>query len=97
MKTFWIILLVAFLMLFIVAAVRGRHYSSSGYRSRFYNRMPRARHPESNRQDGIFVAPVIIGAASDSSHAPAPAPDCSPGVADAGGACGGGADGGGAS
>lgn len=97
MKTFWIIVLVAFLVLFIVAAVRGRHYSGSAYRSRFYNRMPRARHSDPNRQDGIIVAPVIIGATSDSSHAPASAPDCAPGVGDAGGACGGGADGGGAS
>ena len=96
MKTFWIILLVAFLVFIIVNAIRSRHYSSAVYRARFFSRMPRERHPESNRQDSVYLAPVIFGDASDNAHAPASAPDCAPGVADAGGACGGGGDGGGA-
>ena len=93
MKTFWIILLVAFLVFIVVNAIRGRHYSSAVYRARFFSRMPRERHPESNQQDAIYLAPVIFGAATDGAHAPASAPDCAPGVADAGGAC---SDGGGA-
>jgi hypothetical protein len=40
---------------------------------------------------------VIFGAATDSAHAPTSAPDCGPGVADAGGGCSAGVDGGGAS
>ena len=97
MKTFWIILLVAFLVLFIISAIRGRHYSGTVYRARFFNRMPRERQPEPNRQDSVFVTPVILGAAADGTHAPSSAPDCAPGVADASGACSAGADGGGAS
>jgi hypothetical protein len=97
MKTFWIVLLVAFLVFIVINAIRSRHYSSAVYRARFFSRMPRARHPEPNRQDSIFVAPVIFGAATDDSHAPASSPDCGTGVADSGGACGAGGDGGGAS
>ena len=96
MKTFWIILLVAFLVVIIVNAIRGRHYSSAVYRARFFSRMPRERQPESNRQDSMYVAPVIFGATTDGAHAPASSPDCAPGVADAGGACSAGGDGGGA-
>jgi hypothetical protein len=95
MKTFWIILLIAFLVFIIVNAIRSRHYSSAVYRARFFSRMPRDRQPEPNRQDSIYVAPVIFGAATDGAHAPASAPDCAPGAADAGGACSAG-DGGGA-
>ena len=97
MKTFWIVLLVAFLVFIIVNAIRGRHYSSAVYRARFFSRMPRGRHPESNRQDPNYVAPVIFGGATDGAHAPASAPNCETGVADAGGACSAGGDGGGAS
>ena len=97
MKTFWIVLLVAFLAFIIIHAIRSRHYSSAVYRARFFSRMPRERHPESNRQDPMYVAPVIVGAATDGAYAPASAPDCATGVADAGGACSAGGDGGGAS
>ena len=96
MKTFWVILLVAFLVFLIITAIRRRHYSSAVYRARFFSRMPRERHPESNRQDSMYVVPVIFGAATDGAHAPASAPDCAPGVSDAGGACSVGGDGGGA-
>ena len=96
MKTFWVILLVAFLVFIILHAIRRRHNSSAVYRARFFSRMPRERHPESNQQDSIFLAPVIFGAATDNAHTPASAPDCGPGVADAGGACSAGGDGGGA-
>jgi hypothetical protein len=97
MKTFWIVLLVAFLVFIIIHAIRSRHYSSSVYRARFFNRMPRERHPESKRQDSMYVAPVIFGAATDGAHAPASTPHCETGVADASGACSTGSDGGGAS
>jgi hypothetical protein len=94
MKTFWIVSLVAFLVFIIIYAIRSRHSSSGEYRARFFNRMPK-RQPESNRQDdSIYIAPVIFGAATDGGHAPASAPDCATGVADAGGGC---SDGGGAS
>ena len=96
MKIFWFILLVAFLVFIVINAIRSRHYSSAVYRARFFSRMPRERHRESNRQDSTYVAPVIIGAATDGANAPASAPDCAPGVADAGGACSAGGDGGGA-
>jgi len=96
MKTFWIILLVAFLLFIIINAIRSRHYSSAVYRARFFSRMPRERHPELNRQDSTYVAPVIFGAATDGAHAPASSPDCAPGAPDAGGACSSGGDGGGA-
>lgn len=94
MKTFWIILLVAFLVFVIVNAIRGRHYSSSVYRARFLNRMSRERQPDPTPLDSTCMVPVILGAATGSSPAPAAAPDCAPGVADASGACS--ADGGGA-
>jgi hypothetical protein len=95
MKTFWIVLLVAFLVFIIINAIRGRHYSSAVYRARFARRMPRERQRESNRpDDSIFVAPVIFGAATDGAHTPASPPDCATGVGDAGGGC---SDGGGAS
>ena len=98
MKTFWIVLLVAFLVFIIVNAIRGRHYSSAVYRARFFSRMPRERQRESNRQDdSIYVAPVIFGAATDGAHPPDSAPNCETGVADSGGACSAGGDGGGAS
>ena len=95
MKAFWIILLVASLLFIIIYAIRSRHSSSAVYRARFFSRMPRKRDPVSNPQDSNYLAPIIFGAATDGSHAPASAPDCSPGVSDAGGACGG--DGGGTS
>ena len=46
--------------------------------------------------DSVYVAPVIFGSTTDGAHAPSSAPDCSPGIADGGGACSGGGDGGGA-
>jgi hypothetical protein len=96
MKAFWVILLVAFLVFIVTIAIRRRHYSSAVYRARFYSRMPRKRHPGSKREDSIYVAPVIFGAATDSAHTPNSATECAPGVADAGGACSTGGDGGGA-
>jgi hypothetical protein len=95
MKTFWVILLVASLVFIVVYALRKRRDSSTEYRARFFSRMPRERRPEPNRQDSFYVAPMFFTAASDGTNAPASAPDCSPGVADAGGACSGGGDGGG--
>ena len=96
MKTFWIILLVAFLVFFIVAAIRGRHYSNTVYRARFRSRMPqRERQPEPTPRDSFYIVPVIHGSTILSSPAPHSAPDCAPGVADASGGCS--ADGGGAS
>jgi hypothetical protein len=97
METFWIILLVAFLLFIIVHAIRSRHYSSAVYRARFFSRMPRKRDPAPNPQASIYVAPIVFGAATDGAHPPAAAPDCSPGVGDAGSACSAGGDGGGAS
>src|SRR3954469_18643199 len=96
MKTIWIVLLVAFLVFIIIYAVRSRRTSSDVYRARFFSRMPRERQPEANRQDSIYMAPVIFGPATDGVHAPASPPDCGPGVVDAGG-CSAGSDGGGAS
>ena len=91
MKTFWIILLVALLVLIIIQAIRGRRCSSVSYRARFFNRMPRDQRPEPNRrsnaEDATYLASVIFGAARDGAHAPASAPDCAPGATDAGGAC----------
>jgi hypothetical protein len=95
MKSFWVILLVAFLVFIVINAIRGRHYSNAVYRARFFSRMPRKRAPEPNQQDAVYVAPVIFGAATDGAHAPASAPDCAQGVADSGGACSAGSDGGG--
>ena len=93
MKTFWIVLLIAFLVFIIINAIRGRHYSSAVYRARFASRMPK-RQPEPNRpDDSIYIAPVIVGAATDGAHTPTSAPDCATGIADAGGGC---SDGGGA-
>ena len=97
MKTFWIVLLVAFLVFIIVNAIRGRHYSSAVYRARFFSRMPRGRHPESNRQDPNYVAPRDIRRCNGRCTRAASAPNCETGVADAGGACSAGGDGGGAS
>jgi hypothetical protein len=97
MKTFWIVLLVAFLVFIVIYTVRRRHTPSGEYRARFFSRMPRERQPDAGRQDSIYMAPVIFGAATDGAHAPASAPDCGPGVADAGGGCSAGGDGGGAS
>jgi hypothetical protein len=94
MTTFWIVLLVAFLVFIVVYAIRSRHTSSGVYRARFFSRMPRQRLPEANRQDTMYVAPVIFGTATDGAHAPASAPDCGPGAADAGGGCSAGSDGG---
>ena len=96
MKTFWIILLVAFLVFIVVSAIRGRSYSNTVYRARFRSRMPRERKPEPTPQDSSYMVPVIFGAATDVSHPPPSVPDCTPGVADASGACSAGADGGGA-
>ena len=59
MKTFWIILLVAFLVFIIIQAIRRRHHSSAEYRARFFSRMPRERHPESNRRSGRESQPSI--------------------------------------
>ena len=96
MKTFWIILLVAFLVFFIIAAIRGRHYSNAVYRARFRSRMPqRGRQPEPTSQDSLYMVPVIYGSTIHCSPAPHSAPDCTPGVADASGGCSAGADGGG--
>lgn len=92
MKTFWVILLVAVLVLIIIHEIRRRHDSSAVYRARFFSRLPRERHPESNQQDVLYVAPVIFGAATDGAYSPASASDCTPGIADASGAC---SDGGG--
>jgi hypothetical protein len=92
MKTFWVIPLVAVLVFIIIHEIRRRHHSSGVYRARFFSRMPRERHPESNQQDAIYLAPVIFGAATDGAHAPASAPDCASGIAGAAGAC---SDGGG--
>lgn len=96
MKTLWVILLVAFVVFVVIYAILSRNNPSGEYRVRFFSRMPRERHTESNRQDSMYVAPVILGASADGAHAPASAPDCAPGVADAGGGCSAGADGGGA-
>jgi hypothetical protein len=95
MKPFWIVLLVAFLVFIIIYTVRRRHTPSGEYRARFFSRMPRERQPDARRQGSIYMAPVIYGAATDGAHSPASAPDCGPGVADAGGGCS--VDGGGAS
>jgi hypothetical protein len=96
MKTFWVILLVAFLLFIIINAIRRRHYSNAVYRARFFSRMPRERQAEPNSQDSIYIVPVIFGAATHGAHSPVSAPDCAPGVSDAGGSCGAGVDGGGA-
>jgi hypothetical protein len=96
MKTFWIVLLVAFLLFIVINAIRRRRYSNAVYRARFMSRMPRERQPEPNSQDSIYLAPVIFGANTHGAHAPVSAPDCTPGVGDSGGSCGAGVDGGGA-
>jgi hypothetical protein len=97
MKTFWIILLVAFLLSSIIYGIRSRPFTSDVYRARFFSRMPRKRDAVSNPQDAMFVAPIVFGAATDSARGADSAPDCSPGAGDAGGSCSAGGDGGGAS
>jgi hypothetical protein len=87
MKTFWIVLLVAFLVFIVVNAIRGRHYSEAVYRARFRNRMPQRKAEAAN--DASFVAvPVLFGATTDSTHHPSA--DCAShsGGVDAGGSCG---------
>ena len=97
MTTFWVIVFVAFLVFVVIYTIRRRHGSSDAYRARFFSRMPRERHAESNRQDSVYVAPVVFGAAGDGAHGPPSGSECATGVADAGGACGAGGDGGGSS
>jgi hypothetical protein len=91
MKTFWIVLLVTFLVFIIVNAIRGRRYSDAVYRARFRSRMPLRKAEAAN--DASFVAvPLMIGVAADpAQHSPS---DCSvnAGGVDAGAGCG---DGGG--
>ena len=96
MKTFWVILLVAFLLFIIINAIRRRHYSNALYRARFLSRMPREHRSEPTPRGSIYMIPVILGAATNGAHSPASTPDCAPGVGDAGGSCGVGVDGGGA-
>lgn len=97
MKIFWTVFFVAFLVFIVVNAIRGRRYSDSVYRARFFNRMPRRQPDEAANDSAFFVSPMLFGVGSESSHHAAP--DCAPGVGhaggvDAGGGCG---DGGGSS
>lgn len=86
MTTFWICVLVGFLVFIVVNAIRGRRYSDAVYRARFKNRIPNRPAEKAANDPAFIVTPVVMSTVVQS---PPPAStDCSSSAGDAGGSCG---------